>query len=118
MVLQDDHIWNLAQRFTDESEIWTLGLKVLKFEEHQVASIWNKHKQDANLTARDLLQKWLQQFKIPTEAYMSLYDALTKNGMSQRARLLKQWVEGDRINQINLTPQSTYQTSQVIKHTF
>ena len=94
MSLQDDHIWNLAQRFKDESEILNLGLQVLKLRAYQVDSIWNKRKPDANLTARELLQKWLLQFENRTEAYMSLYDALTKNDMNQLAALLRKWVEG------------------------
>ena len=95
MALQDGHIWNLAQRFTDESEIWNLGLQVLKLREHQVASIWNKHKPAANLAARELLQKWSLQFETRTEAYMSLYDALTKNDMNQLAAHLRKRVEGN-----------------------
>ena len=120
MALQDDHIWNLAQRFVNQSEIWTLGLQVLKLREHQVASIWNKHKPDANVVARELLEKWLLdlQHENRTEAYMALQNALTKNGMNLRALLLKEWVEGAGTNQINLTPQSTYQTNQVVVHRF
>ena len=95
MSLQDDHIWNLAKRFKDQSEILNLGLQVLKLREYQVDSIWNKHKPDANLTARKLLQKWLQQFKSRTEAYTSLHDALTKNDMNQLATLLRKWVEAN-----------------------
>ena len=85
MSLQDDHIWNLAQRFMNESEIWTLGLQVLKLPEHQVASVWNKHKPDANLTARELIQKWLLdlQHENRAEAYTSLSSSLMKNHMSQ-----------------------------------
>ena len=94
MSLQADHIWNLAQRFVDESDVWTLGLNVLKLPEHQVVSIWHKHKQNANLTARELIQKWSLQFESQTKAYTSLYDALIGNDMSQRAGLLKQWVAG------------------------
>ena len=94
MSLQADHIWNLAQRFVDESEVWTLGLNVLKLPEHQVASIWHKHKQNANLTARELIQKWSLQYETCTEAYTTLHDALIENDMSQRAGFLKQWVAG------------------------
>ena len=115
MALQDDHILNLAQRFRNEAEIWTLGLNVLKLREHQVASIWNNHKPDANSTARELIQNWSLQYETSTEAYMSLHDARTKNGMNQRARLLKQWVEGTGMDQIILSPQSTYQTIQVLQ---
>ena len=91
MSLQDDHNWNLAQRFVNESEIWTLGINVLKLPEHQVASVWNKHKPDANLAARELPQKWFldRQHKNRTEAYMCLSSALMKKHMSQRAGLLK-----------------------------
>ena len=118
MALQGDHIWNLAQRFVDESEIWNLGLQVLKLPQHQVASIWNKHKPDANLTARELLQKWSLQYESHPEAYTSLYVALTKNSMNQRAQLLKEWVEGAGMNQTNLTAQSTYQISPVVACNF
>ena len=95
MSLLDDHIWNLAQKITDEAEIWTLGLQVLKLPGNEIASIWNKHKQDANLTARELLQKWLLQFETRTKAYTSLHDALTKNDMNQLAVLLRTWVEAN-----------------------
>ena len=96
MSLQDSHIWNLVERFVDESEVGTLGLNVLKLPEHEVASVWNKHKPDANLTARELIQKWLLdlQHENRTEAYTSLSSSLMKNHMSQRAGLLKQWVAG------------------------
>ena len=87
MSLQDDHIWSLAQRFTEESEIWTLGLKMLKLPEHKVASIWHNRKHNANLTARELLQKWLLQYEDRTEAYTVLCDALVENNMSERAAL-------------------------------
>ena len=108
MTLQDDHIWNLAKEFPEEHEIWNLGLQVLTLPGNQVASIWNKHKPEANLAARELLQKWSSQYESRREAYTCLYHALTKNGMNQRARLLKQWVEGAGTNQINLTPQSMH----------
>ena len=106
MTLQDDHIWNLAQRFVEESEIWTLGLKVLKLPEHQVASIWN-HKPDANLAARELLQKWLLQHESRTEAYSFLYDGLRNNTMNQRAALLKKWVESEGLNERQLSIERT-----------
>ena len=107
MTLQDDHVWNLAQRFVEESEIWTLGLRLLKLPEHQVASIWNKHKPDANLAARELLQKWSLQYESGAEAYKSLYDGLTKNGMNQRAALLKKWVEGEALDEKQLSIERT-----------
>ena len=95
MSLQDDHIWNLAQRFKDESEILNLGLQVLKLREYQVDFIWNKRKPDANVVARELIQKWLLQFETRAEAYTSLHDALRKNDMNQLAALLRKWVEGN-----------------------
>ena len=90
MTLQDDHIWNLAQQFPEEHEIWTLGLQVLKLPGNQVSSIWNNHKPDANLAARQLLQKWSLQYESRAEAYRFLRDGLRNNGMNQRAGLLKQ----------------------------
>ena len=109
-----NHIWNLAQEFPEEHEIWTLGLQVLKIPGNQVRSIWNKNKPDANLAARDLLQKWSVQFEDPTKAYAHLLDALSANEMNQRAWLLKQWVEGAGINQMNLTTQSTYRNDDLL----
>ena len=91
MSLQDDHIWNLAQRFVEESQIWTLGLKVLKLPEHQVASIWHIHKQNANLTARQLLQKWSLQYKDSTEAYTTLCDTLEEAGLGHFVAHLREW---------------------------
>ena len=108
MTLQDDHIWNLAQILVEESEIWTLGLKVLKLPEHQVASIWNNHRPDANLAARELLQKWSLQYESRTEAYRFLYDGLTNNGMNQRAALLKKWVEGEGRDERQLSIERTF----------
>ena len=94
MSLQDDHIWNLAQKITNEAEIWTLGLQVLKLLGDKIGSIWNKHKPDTNLAARELLQQWSLQYKTQTEAYTSLCSALEEAELADLAAHLRGWVEG------------------------
>ena len=98
---------NLSERFTDEGMVETLGIHVLKLPEHQVNSIWNKHKQNANLTAHELLKNFALKYESRQEAYRHLRDGLCKMDLNNLARLFEQWVE-EQGDQVGLTQQSTY----------
>ena len=96
MSLQDDHIWNLAQRISHEAEIWTLGHQALKLSGNKITSIWNKHRPDTNLAAHELLQQWSLQYETQTEAYTSLCSALEEAELGHLAAHLREWVEGSQ----------------------
>ena len=103
----DSALLHLSRRFSDQSMVKTLGLQVLKLPEHQVDSIWNKHKPDANLAAHDLLKKFAVKYERRQEAFRDLGGRLRNNKMAYFARLFKDWVEGLG-DQSDLTQESTY----------
>ena len=95
----EDSVWNsallkTAQRFTDESSIQTLGIKVLKIRQHEVDSVWNKHKPDTNLTAHDLLKKFARRHESRIAAFKELTDGLCKNDWNELSKLFREWTEG------------------------
>ena len=93
--LWNSALLNLSRHFTDESMVQILGLQVLKLPEHQVASIWNKHKPNANLAAHELLKKFELKYKNHQEASYDLLEGLCKNGLNKFASLFEQWLEGN-----------------------
>ena len=92
MATIEDSVWNsallkTAQRFTDESSIQTLGIKVLKIRQHEVDSVWNKHKPNTNLDAHELLKKFARRHETRKEAFKELTDGLCKNDWNGRKKL-------------------------------
>ena len=100
-------LFNLSERFTDESSVQTLGIKVLKIRQHEVDSVWNKHKQNANLAAHELLKNFARKYESRQKAQKDLQDGLRKVNLNHLARLFEQWMEGPD-GQAGLTQESTY----------
>ena len=87
--LVDTHIWDLAQRVTNEEEFLRLGRGVLQLPDHEVRSALTEYKHA--LAARQLLEHWAKNQYSPEEAYNSLYRALSNYGWRQLAGVLSQW---------------------------
>ena len=99
MASVQDSAWNsallnLSGHFTDQSMVQTLGVKVLKFPQHEVDSIWNKHKPDANLAAQELLKKFARRYERRMEALKEIRDGFCKNDWNQLSKRFREWVEG------------------------
>ena len=92
-------LWNLSERFTDESSIQTLGIKVLKIRQHEVDSVWNKHKPHTNLAAHDLLKRFARRHGSRKEAFEQLTDGLCKNDWNELSSLFREWTEGTEYQQ-------------------
>ena len=92
-ILEYAHLWEVAQRITDENELQHLGLKILKVRENKVASaLYNKRNiQGAALV---VLKTWYDSQESRQEAYRSLYTELVNNGRQLWAKELKQSVTG------------------------
>ena len=98
---------NLSRCFSDESMVQTLGVKVLEFPQHEVDSIWNKNKPDANPAAHELLKKFVRRYESRREALKEIADGLCKNDWNQFSKLFREWVEGTG-NQKELGQDSTF----------
>ena len=98
---------NLSRCFSDESMVQTLGAKVLKFRQHEVDSIWNKHKPDANLAAHELLKKFARRYESRRETLKKIADGLCKNDWNQFSKLFRERVEGTD-NQEELSQDSAF----------
>ena len=72
MEFQDDHVWNLAQRFTEEEQIRTFALRGLKLQEYEIQSALIQKEPNVHLAAHGLLQKWLNRLECRAKAYRSL----------------------------------------------
>ena len=94
MELQDDHVWNLAQRFIDEEVIRNFSLKGLKLQENEIKSALTQNKPNVHLAAHALLQKWLNRQESRAKAYQSLYNSLKENDFYLFATDLEHWVRG------------------------
>ena len=90
--LMDTHVWELSERIPDLSELVDLGIKVLKIPDRQVDLTWTRHKPDAKLAARELLQIWLKKQTNRREAYTNLIASLQEGEMNQLAAELQTWV--------------------------
>ena len=94
MELQDDHVWNLAQRFTEEEQIRTFALRGLKLQEHEIKSSLIQNEPNIHIAAHGLLQKWLNRQEYRVKAYQSLYTILKENDFALFATDLERWVRG------------------------
>ena len=92
-ILEAAHLWEVAQRITDENELQHLGFKILKVSENKVASaLYNKRNiQGAALV---VLKTWYDSQESRQEAYRNLYRQLVNNGRQLWANELKQSVTG------------------------
>ena len=91
--LTDEHILDLSERITSESEFMYLGIKVLGFEEYVMENALGK-KKEIPMATREVLSMWMKKQNSRQEAYKNLYTALGKHEMNHLAAQLKQWVEG------------------------
>ena len=90
--LEDEHIWKLAERITDEQQLIDLGLKVLKIPGFKIESALTD-KKSINLAAHVALETWARDQNNRCEAYTNLVSALRSNGFKDLAGKLTQWVE-------------------------
>ena len=108
MELQDDHVWNLAQRFTDEEQIRTFALRGLKLQEYEIKSALIQNEPNVHLAAHGLLQKWLNRQECRAKAYQSLHNFLKENEFALFATDLERWVRGTpAVEHEGITPKST-----------
>ena len=56
-ILEDDHIWEVAKRITNKTDLNDLGLKVLKLEMHTIESALTNNTEIVN-AAHAILQEW------------------------------------------------------------
>ena len=95
--LSDAHILDLSKRITCPDDYLDLGIKVLRLPDHQVDSVWTKHRPDVNLAARELLQIWKKKQTNPREAFNNLCTALQQCEMNQLVAELTQWVKNTTV---------------------
>ena len=91
--LSDSHILDLSKRISCPDDYLDLGIKALRLPDHQVDSVWTKHRPDVNLAARELLQIWKKKQRNPGEAFNNLCTSLQQCEMNQRVAELTQWVK-------------------------
>ena len=91
--LEDEHIWKLAERITDEQQLNDIGLKVLHIPSSKIESSLTD-KKNINLAARSVLRTWVSDQNNRCEAYTNLVSGLGSNGFKDLARKLTQWAEG------------------------
>ena len=90
--LEDEHIWKLAERITNEQQLNDLGLKVLKIPGFKIESALTD-KKSINLAAHLALKTWASDQNNRCEAYTNLVLGLRSNGFKDLAGKLTQWVE-------------------------
>ena len=91
--LEDEHIWELAQRIGDVHQLLDLGLKVLRIPGFKIQSALT-NKKDIELAAYQALMTWDSNQNNRCEAYTNLLSGLRSNGFKDLAGKLNQWVEG------------------------
>ena len=87
------HLLELSKRIASADEYLDLSIKVLGLPDHQVESIWNKHRPDTNQAAYDALKTWFKKQPNAYKAFSSLHTSLQSCEMSQLAIRLEEWTE-------------------------
>ena len=107
-ILEVAHLWEVAQRITDENELQHLGLKILKVCKDKVDSaLYNK--KNIQAAALLVLKAWYDSQESRDEAYRKLYRELVNNGRQLWANELKQSVTGATVP-IPLSEHRKYQS--------
>ena len=91
--MEDVHVWELAQRITDENELRHLGLKILKVPANEIDSALTNER-DIREAALVVLKTWYKNQQSKEEAYRNLYTELVNNRRQLWANELKQSVTG------------------------
>ena len=107
--LTDVHMWELAQRITNEEELQQLCVNVLQVHSFNITTPRREEKDDISFIAREALKIWIKKQPTREEAYAKLYSALSNHGEKQLAEELRQWVTGNPTKQSKRKKCSIYQ---------
>ena len=91
--LKDGHIWMLAEKITNVSDLRTLALRGLDLDSNTVDSTTYNNEKAIQEAAYRILQKWLQKQDNKQNAYTNLLAALRNCGFNMMATELKKEVE-------------------------
>ena len=91
--LEDRHVWELAKKFTNVSDLRTLALTGLKLKGRTFDAKMYNNERDIWEAANKILQEWCQTQEYKHEAYEKLSKALKKCGFLLMATELKESVE-------------------------
>ena len=91
--MKDRHVWKLAQKFTNVSDLRTLALNGLDLEGYTIdATMYNNDKAIQEASYK-VLQTWVQSQADMQIAYTNLVTALKKSGFEQMATELQESVQ-------------------------
>ena len=91
--LKERHIWGLAQKFTNVSDLRSLVLTGLKLEGYTIDSTFYNNSNAIQEAAYMLIKEWSQRQKNNKRAYTKLLEALRKCSFHMMATELKNSVE-------------------------
>ena len=91
--LEDRHVWELAKKFTNSTDLRTLALTGLKLERCTIDAKMCNNERDIWEAANKILQEWCKRQKNQHKAYTKLLKALTNCDFVLMATELKNSVE-------------------------
>ena len=91
--LEEEHVWELAQKFANVSELRTLALKGLKLKGCTFNAKMYNNERDIWEAAYKVLQEWCKGQKNKHKAYTKLLKALKKCDFVSMANELEDLVE-------------------------
>ena len=74
--ISDSMLWNLAQQFTNNCQLRTLGQKLQKLDNSKIDTSITNYGHDINAAAYDVLRKWRVSQDNDTVAYKDICEAL------------------------------------------
>ena len=92
-ILEDVHVLELAQKFTNMSDLRTLALIGLKLKGYSVDATLHDNDKAIQEAAYKVLQEWIKRQKNKQKAYTKLLAALRKAGFDFMATELQESVE-------------------------